>query len=190
MALCAGRGGGGGLLKDSRIDSQFVITFIGEDYTQLYIFSVGFGILKKIEIVFVVNWRGIMKKIIMFVFFVITINFFSGCSKYDDNPAGGLSEENGQSSDVKKQRETEKQLVMIDGKLYYNTRKENTITRKCGTMDGKINSAVDNYMIPKEDNQSNFGKGYGYQVGVQEGEIDLFIDDKWIVFELLENGTD
>ena len=39
-----------------------------------------------------------MKKIIMFVFLVITIILFSGCSKYDDNPkysaAGALSEEN------------------------------------------------------------------------------------------------
>ena len=38
---------------DFRIDSLLGIMFIELDYIQLYIFGVGFGILKKIGIVFV-----------------------------------------------------------------------------------------------------------------------------------------
>ena len=32
---------------------------------------------------------------------------------------------------------------------------------RCGTMDGEITSTVDGTEIPTEDNQSNFGSGFG-----------------------------
>ena len=67
---------------DSWIDSLLVIMFTERDYIQLYIFSVRFGILKKIGIVFVGCSLLVrdMKKIIMFVLLVITIILFSVCS--------------------------------------------------------------------------------------------------------------
>ena len=61
-------------------------------------------------------------------------------------------------------KESLKQLVMVNEELYYNTEKENTMPMKCGTMDGEILSMVNQNEIPKENNQSNFGKGYGYQI--------------------------
>ena len=36
---------------------------------------------------------------------------------------------------------------------------------RCSTMDGEITSTVDGTEIPTEDNQSNFGSGFGYQYG-------------------------
>ena len=34
-------------------------------------------------------------------------------------------------------------MVMVDGKLYYETGKESTISGRCGVMDGEITSTVD-----------------------------------------------
>ena len=44
---------------------------------------------------------------------------------------------------------------------------------------------VNQYDIPNANNQSNFGKGYGYQIGTQDGQILLNIDNKWMIFEKL-----
>lgn len=73
-------------------------------------------------------------------------------------------------------------MVMINGELYYDTGKESDIGPRCGVMDGKIISTVDDTVIPTEDNQSNFGSGYEYQY-VGDGHIDIVIDQKWIRFE-------
>ncbi len=55
-------------------------------------------------------------------------------------------------------------MVRIDGELYLDTGKESNATRKCGTLDGEITSSVDGNEVPTENNQSNFGTGYGYPV--------------------------
>ncbi|MDO4500286.1 MAG: M56 family metallopeptidase, partial [Erysipelotrichaceae bacterium] len=57
--------------------------------------------------------------------------------------------------------------VMIKGTVYYNTGYKAYIT--CGTMDGYIESECPINMLPSKDNQSNFGKDIGYQVGPVEG---------------------
>ena len=42
--------------------------------------------------------------------------------------------------------------------------------------------------IPNVNNQSNFGNGYVYQIGPQDGQILLNIDNKWMVFEKLQSN--
>lgn len=86
-------------------------------------------------------------------------------------------------------------MVMVNGKLYYNTGKESILDGRCGTMDGEITSTVKSYEIPTEDNQSNFGIGYGYQyatnkiieVYMVDGEKDNY---KWIIFEQINSEKD
>lgn len=73
-------------------------------------------------------------------------------------------------------------MVMVNGELYYDTGKESEIDGRCGLMDGEITSSVDGSEIPAEDNQSNFGTGYEYQIGT-EGRIEIYINNKWLVFE-------
>lgn len=73
-------------------------------------------------------------------------------------------------------------MLMVDGKLYYDTGKESDIIGRCGVMDGEITSTVDGSEIPTKDNQSNFGEGYGYQF-VSQNSIDVYINEKWIRFE-------
>lgn len=73
-------------------------------------------------------------------------------------------------------------MVMVDGKLYYDTGKTSGVEGRCGMMDGEITSSVDSTEIPAEEGQSNFGTGFGYQYGADD-TIEILIDEKWIVFE-------
>lgn len=76
-------------------------------------------------------------------------------------------------------------MLMVNGKLYYDTGKESDIGARCGVMDGEITSTVDASEIPNQDDQSNFGSGYGYQF-VNEQSIDVYMNEKWIRFETRE----
>ncbi len=78
-------------------------------------------------------------------------------------------------------------MVMVDGKLYYDTGKESTISGRCGVMDGEITSTVDGSEIPAKDDQSNFGTGFEYQYGA-DNTIEIFMNEKWIVFEQREEA--
>ena len=78
-------------------------------------------------------------------------------------------------------------MVRVDGKLYYDTGKESTIDWRCGNMDGEITSTVDGTEIPTEDNQSNFGSGFGYQYGTDD-TIEIYMNEKWYVFEYREES--
>ncbi len=76
-------------------------------------------------------------------------------------------------------------MVRVNNKLYYDTGRESTLSGRCGTMDGEITSTVDGTEIPMEDNQSNFGSGFGYQYGADD-TIEIYMNEKWIVFEYRE----
>ena len=76
-------------------------------------------------------------------------------------------------------------MVRINSKLYYDTGKESTVIGRCGNMDGEITSTVDGSEIPMEDNQSNFGSGFGYQYGAED-TIEIYMNEKWFVFESRE----
>lgn len=73
-------------------------------------------------------------------------------------------------------------IVKVNGKLYYDTGKESTITARCGVLDGKIETNIEANKIPTENNQANFEGNYGYQFAM-DNSIELQIDNKWIVFE-------
>ena len=76
---------------------------------------------------------------------------------------------------------------LVNDKLYYDTGRESTISARCGNMDGEITSTVDETEIPTEDNQSNFGSGFGYQYGPDD-TIEIYINEKWLVFKYREES--
>lgn len=78
--------------------------------------------------------------------------------------------------------ESSEQLLMVNGQLYYNTKKTDNESLRCGMMDGEIDSMVGRTEIPKKDNQSNFATGISYQIGDQE--IELAMDGCWVIFKL------
>ena len=72
-------------------------------------------------------------------------------------------------------------MVMVNDVLYLDTGEESSLTVRCGMMDGEITSTVDVSEIPSENDQSNFGTGYGYQYG-EENTIEIYMNEKWWVF--------
>ena len=79
-------------------------------------------------------------------------------------------------------------MVMVGGRLYYDTGRESTLETRCGLPDGTIDSTVEGSEIPTQDNQSNFGAGFDYQYEADDDTLEIFIDGKWMVFEHRE-GT-
>lgn len=71
-------------------------------------------------------------------------------------------------------------MVQKNGAKYIQTGRVSSFA-KCGVMDGEITSSVSESETPKQDNQSNFGIGYGYQIGI-EGTIEILIDGQWLLF--------
>lgn len=78
-------------------------------------------------------------------------------------------------------------MVRVNNKLYYDTGRESTASGRCGNMDGEITSMVDRTEILMEDNQSNFGSGFGYQYGADD-TIEIYRNEKWFVFEYREES--
>lgn len=76
--------------------------------------------------------------------------------------------------------------VMVDGVVYKDTGYTDSMI-KCGNMDGEITSSVDG--IPSENNQSNFGTGYGYQRSIEDYVV-VVIDDEWRIFRNIEIDDD
>ena len=48
--------------------------------------------------------------------------------------------------------------------------------------DGTITSTVDSDSFPTEDGQSNFGTGYAYRYGSENGTLEVQIDGEWWIF--------
>lgn len=71
-------------------------------------------------------------------------------------------------------------MIMIDDKLYKDTGYVNSAI-KSETFDGKITNSVDGSEKPAKNNESNFGKGYGYKI-CDEGIVNVKINDKWEIF--------
>lgn len=73
-------------------------------------------------------------------------------------------------------------MVMVDGVIYMTTGYESMPTDRPEGFDGEITSTVSGSEAPTENDQSNFGTGYGYQFGETEGTVDLFINEKWWIY--------
>lgn len=73
--------------------------------------------------------------------------------------------------------------VMVDGTLYSTTgypvpgQSSDDIQTE-----GTITSEVDGSEVPTEDDQSNFGTGYGYRAGLHDGTLEVRIDGDWVIF--------
>lgn len=131
-----------------------------------------------------------MKKYIILVLVLAYAAFlFIGCGQ---NPATqeneGLSKPivDKETNGIDKVMEDRRPMVMIKDEIYMDTGRESDIGARCGVMDGGITSTVKPHEIPIQNNQSNFGEGYGYQY-VDKNSIDIYINQKWIRFEKEED---
>ena len=76
-------------------------------------------------------------------------------------------------------------MLMVDGVLYEDAGCEDTTEGRCGNMDGEITSSVESWQ-PEEDGQSNFGSGFGYQIGMEPDTLEILQDGHWLVFRAVE----
>lgn len=65
-------------------------------------------------------------------------------------------------------------MIMVNSGLYVYSGEFADDELRCGMMDGAISSEVPGDRIPTQNDQSNFGTGYGYQYG-GENEIQVFM---------------
>ena len=77
-------------------------------------------------------------------------------------------------------------MLMVDGVLYEDAGCEDTTEGRCGNMDGEITSSVESLQQPEEDGQSNFGSGFGYQIGMEPDTLEILQDGHWLVFRAVE----
>lgn len=86
--------------------------------------------------------------------------------------------------------ETKQLLLMVDDALYYCIGLPSDEVAKCGVMDGEIETSVDEDEIPTQNNQSNFGTGYGWQ-RTRHNEVEVYMpyngEKQWMRF--VKDGT-
>ena len=114
-----------------------------------------------------------MKKYILILAAIMLLTV--GCSK-------------GSRSEKEVEEEAYPKAVKVSGTIYEDTGFENAMVT-CGTMDGEIKTTVSEKEMPVNDDESNFGTGYGYQVW-EEGYINVQIDNKQILFKDIELKDD
>ena len=71
--------------------------------------------------------------------------------------------------------------VMLEGVVYFDTAAVSD-TDADAVPDGTITSTVDSDSFPTEDGQSNFGTGYAYRYGSEDGTLEVLIDGEWWIF--------
>ena len=72
-------------------------------------------------------------------------------------------------------------MIMVDHTLYQSNGEVSTVEDLFCNRGVEIATQTANGAdAPTEDDQSNFGTGYGYQFG--DGTVEVLIDNQWIVF--------
>lgn len=122
-----------------------------------------------------------------FFIVVATILVLSvGCSKADTNEVasdnkqrityGGGDKKPGQAGDRNKADYNYPPMVKVAGVVYRDTGYVNAMVT-CGTADGEIRTTVDGTKKPANDDESNFGKGYSYQIW-DKGYINVRVNNR------------
>ena len=76
--------------------------------------------------------------------------------------------------------------VMVDGVLYETAGVRSSPIEEDYTLDGEITSVVSGGELPTENDQSNFGTGYGYRYGAMEGTLEVMMDGERCLFATSE----
>ena len=127
-----------------------------------------------------------MKKIMRVLLAGLLVMSLAACQEKEPPVSGGdLTDEPGKvrifNEGGDQVHSSGARYVRVDGELYTDTGEIITLAR-CGVMDGEITKTVAETELPGEDDCSNFGTGYQYQIaGVYS--IDVVIDGDWCRFQ-------
>lgn len=80
--------------------------------------------------------------------------------------------------------------VMIQGIVYYDTGRISDLENRDDVIHGTITSTIDSSKMPRENDQSNFGVDFRYQIYSELNRVELLLDDnQWHVFECKEGSN-
>ena len=127
-----------------------------------------------------------MKRGLMLLLAALLVLGLAACQEKEPPASGGdLTDEPGKvrifSEGADQPHSSGMRYIRVDGELYHDTGEIITVAR-CGVMDGEITKTVAETEPVEEDDCSNFGTGYSYQIaGVYS--IDVVIDGDWCRFQ-------
>lgn len=84
-------------------------------------------------------------------------------------------------------------MFKAEGELYYDSGKVSDNVPRCGTLDRALLHKADEYEIPKNNLESNFGVegvNFGYQSTGNENTKEVPIDGEWVIFNKLDYDGD
>ena len=123
-----------------------------------------------------------MKKMLSLVLAFTCLLGMVGCSQMQQDAVAGSTE----AADIIVATDNVKWLVspsiMVDGTLYCETDFPCEGVSADTPPDGEITSEVPEYETPTQNNQSNFGTGFNYWYGAEDGTVELLRNDKWYLF--------
>ncbi|MDE7416269.1 MAG: M56 family metallopeptidase [Lachnospiraceae bacterium] len=91
--------------------------------------------------------------------------------------------EHNSSSDIAADAEWDMQpMIMVNNTYYYDTNQESTRSDRSDNIDGIITSTVEGWEIPQENDQSNFGTGFRYQI-INDDILEVNLNGNWIIYE-------
>ena len=136
-----------------------------------------------------------MKKLLAMLLALCMVLGFTGCgealnSKNTMRKADFAQTENNENRDAERHEQTADHgayppCVMVDGVVYKDTGYIDSMPG-CGMMDGEIVLTVEGTALPSQNNQSNFGSGYQYQIR-SEGQLMVVVDGERRIFRDIEN---
>ena len=122
-----------------------------------------------------------MKRMLSLLLALALCGALAGCGGQDSSSSDGSDGSDASAPGIFMPR-----MFMVDGVLYEDTGRESTVDGRCGNMDGEITSSVEAWQQPEEDGQSNFGSGFGYQIGMEPDTLEILQDGHWLVFRAVE----
>lgn len=126
-----------------------------------------------------------MKRMLSLLLALALCGALAGCGGQDE-PVSSVEPSNCPGVFSEEDPEPLPRMLMVDGVLYEDAGCEDTTEGRCGNMDGEITSSVKSWQQPEEDGQSNFGSGFGYQIGMEPDTLEILQDGHWLVFRAVE----
>lgn len=129
-----------------------------------------------------------MKRMLSLLLALALCGALAGCGVQDE-PVSSVEPSNCPGVFSEEDPESLPRMLMVNGVLYEDAGCEDTTEGRCGNMDGEITSSVESWQQPEEDGQSNFGSGFGYQIGMEPDTLEILQDGHWLVFRAVEPET-
>lgn len=132
-----------------------------------------------------------MKRLLIVIFLLLCLllsacnNLSVGVIQGADGPTSIIVGEN----DINEKPKQPIRIANVKGELYYEIDEESDVDARCGVMDGNLTKTAETIEIPKNDGETNFLEGNGYQIGKNKNTIEILINGDWEIFKKIETNS-